>query len=194
MKDESECLDSSLLLPPSEVADIPLGPVDQLPHDWRRIHVGQRHRGQMAAGNPGGNQACSTGKTNVVAAYLDSGIDPNARDKYQLTGLMWAGRKGRIEVAGLLIKRGADIEAGDVRGRTALFHAVPYKRYEFVEFLAKLGANVSPIDLDDWTPLDIVTERPDLKMVALLESLGGIRKSTEGDEGVLTEISIGQQS
>jgi hypothetical protein len=31
-------------------------------------------------------QACSTGKTNVVAAYLDSGIDPDARDKYQLTG------------------------------------------------------------------------------------------------------------
>jgi Ankyrin repeats (3 copies) len=139
-------------------------------------------------------QACSTGKTDVVAAYLDSGIDPNARDKYQLTGLMWAGRKGRIEVADLLIKRGADVDAGDVRGRTALFHAVTYQRYEFVEFLAKLGANVSPIDLDDWTPLDFATESPDLKMVALLESLGGIRESTESEEGVLTEISIGQQS
>ena len=69
-----------------------------------------------------------------------------------------------------------------------------YKRYEFVEFLANLGANVSPIDSDDWTPLDIATQGPDLKMVALLGSLGGVRKSTEGDEGVLTEISIGQQS
>jgi len=91
-------------------------------------------------------QACSTGKTDVVAAYLDSGIGPNARDQYQLTGLMWAGRKGRIEVAALLIKRRADIEAGDVRGRTALFHAAAYSRYEFVQFLARLGANVSPID------------------------------------------------
>jgi hypothetical protein len=139
-------------------------------------------------------RACSSGKTDVVAAYVDSGIDPNARDQYQLTGLMWAGRKGRIEVADLLIKRGADIEAGDARGRTALFHAAAYNRCEFVQFLAKLGANVSPIDLDDCTPLDIATGGPDLKMVALLESLGGVRKSTEGDEGVLTEISIGQQS
>ena len=35
-------------------------------------------------------QACSTGKTGVVVAYLDSGVDPNARDHYQLTGLIWA--------------------------------------------------------------------------------------------------------
>ncbi len=139
-------------------------------------------------------QACSTGKTAVVAAYLDGGIDPNARDQYQLTGLMWAGRKGRIEVADLLIKRGADIEAGDATGRTALFHAVTYNRCEFVEFLAKLGANVSPIDMHDWTPLDAATSQRDLKMVALLEGLGAIRKDTESDEGVLTEISIGQQS
>jgi hypothetical protein len=139
-------------------------------------------------------QACSTGKTDVVAAYLDSGIDPNARDHYQLTGLMWAGRKGRIEVADLLINRGAEIETGDATGRTALFHAVPFKRYEFVEFLAKLGANVSPIDMHDWTPLDAATSQRDLKMVALLEGLGAIRKSNEEIEGVLTEISIGQQS
>jgi hypothetical protein len=139
-------------------------------------------------------QACSTGKTAVVAAYLDSGIDPNARDKYQLTGLMWAGRKGRIEVAELLIKRGAEIEAVDFTGRTALFHAVPFKRYEFVEFLAKLGANVNPIDMHDWTPLDAALSERDLKMVALLERVGGIRRDTEDDESNLTEISIGQQS
>src|SRR5262249_5877756 len=119
-------------------------------------------------------QACSTGKANVVAAYLDGGIDPNARDKYQLTGLMWAGRKGRIEVADLLIKRGADIEAGDNRGRTAFFHAVPYQRYEFIEFLAKLGANVNPIDSHGCTPLDVATTR---RMVALLERLGAVRKA-----------------
>lgn len=83
--------------------------------------------------------ACSTGKSDVVADLLDGGVDPNTRDRYQLTGLIWAGRKGRIEVANLLIQRGADIEAGDARGRTALFHAVPYKHYAFVEFLANLG-------------------------------------------------------
>jgi ankyrin repeat protein len=124
-------------------------------------------------------QTCSTGKADVVAAYLDDGVDPNARDRYQLTGLMWAGRKGRIDVAELLLKRGADLEAGDVRGRTALFHAVPYKRYEFVAFLAKLGANVNPIDMHGWTPLDAATSQRDRKMMALLEGLGALRQSTE---------------
>ncbi|HKA07330.1 MAG TPA: ankyrin repeat domain-containing protein [Gemmataceae bacterium] len=141
-------------------------------------------------------QACSTGKSGVVAAYLDSGVGPNARDQYQLTGLIWAGRKGRIEVANLLLQRGADIDAEDLTGRTALFHAVAYKRHEFVEFLAKRGANASPIDMHDWTPLDCATSGRDKKMVALLERLGAVRKSTEAERiaGSRTEISIGQQS
>jgi hypothetical protein len=140
-------------------------------------------------------QACSTGKTDVVAAYLDSGVDANARDHYHLTGLIWAGRKGRIEVADLLIQRGADVEGGDIRGRTAIFHAVTYKRYEFVEFLAKLGANANPVDADDWTPLDAATSGGDMKMVALLERLGAVRKSTQGPKPPgTTEITIGQQS
>jgi ankyrin repeat protein len=138
-------------------------------------------------------QACSTGKTKVVAAFLDQGVDPDARDKYQLTGLMWAGRKGRMEIAELLIGNGADIEAGDVRGRTALFHAACYKQYAFVQHLAKLGANVSPVDTHGCTPLDIATSGPDPKMVALLERVGADQRSGEsGSER--TGISIGLQS
>jgi ankyrin repeat-rich membrane spanning protein len=121
--------------------------------------------------------ACSTGKAGAVRAYLDGGVDPDARDQYRLTGLIWAGRKGRIEVAKLLISRGADVEAGDVRGRTALFHAVTYKRYEFVEFLVKHGANVNPVDTHGWTPLDFARTSRHMKMVALLERLGGKGKA-----------------
>ena len=141
-------------------------------------------------------QACSTGKTDVVALYLDSGVDPNARDHYHLTGLIWAGRKGRIEVANLLLQRGANIDAEDLTGRTALIHAVVYKRHEFVQFLAKRGANVNPVDMHDCTPLDYATSGSDKEMVALLEPLGAARKSTEAERipGSRTEITIGQQS
>lgn len=141
-------------------------------------------------------QACSTGKIDVVAAFLDSGVDPNARDQYQLTGLIWAGRKGRIEVADLLLRRGADIDAVDLTGRTAVSHAVAYKRHDFVAHLAKAGANVNPIDMHDWTPLDIATSDRDVKMVALLERSGAIRQSSEPEPrpGSRTEITIGQDS
>ncbi len=141
-------------------------------------------------------QACSTGKTDVVAAYLDSGVDPNARDHYHLTGLIWAARKGRIEVASLLIERGADIEAEDRTDRTALVHAVVFKRHEFVQFLAKRGANVNPVDMHENTPLDYATTGKDKEMVAVLERLGAARKSSEPEPipGSRTEISIGQQS
>src|ERR1019366_6882853 len=105
--------------------------------------------------------ACSTGKVDVVSAFLDSGVDPNARDRYHLTGLIYAGRKGQIEVADLLIKCGAEIEAADLRRRTALFHAVCFSRVEFVGFLAKLGANFSPIDVHECTPLDIARQNID---------------------------------
>jgi ankyrin repeat-rich membrane spanning protein len=122
--------------------------------------------------------ACSTGNAADVAGFLDDGVDPNARDKYQLTGLIWAGRKGRVEIAELLIGRGADIEASDVRGRTALFHAVTYARYEFVKFLTERGANINPVDMYGWTPLDFARKNRNLKMAALLETLGAVGKFT----------------
>ncbi len=118
--------------------------------------------------------ACSTGKPEVVAAYLDEGVDPDACDKYGLTGLIWAARKGRVGVAKILLERGADIEKGDIRDRTALCHAVCYLRYDFVDFLVSEGADVSPIDTHGWTPLDIARTERHKKMTAQLERLGAI--------------------
>jgi len=123
--------------------------------------------------------ACRKGKADVVGAYLDAGADPNARDEYRFTGLIWAGRNGHSQVAQLLIARGADIEAGDVRGRTALFHAATYKRYDFVEFLGKSGANVNPVDSHGWTPLDFSRMSSHKRMARLLETLGGVGRYTK---------------
>jgi len=118
--------------------------------------------------------ACSSGKLAVVASFLDAGVSPQARDRYGLTGLIWAGRKGQVEVADLLIGRGAAVDAVDHRRRTALFHAVTYRRYVFVEHLAELGADLSPIDMHGWTPLDFAETSHHSKMVAILTRLGGI--------------------
>jgi len=118
--------------------------------------------------------ACSTGNVPAVAEFLEAGVSPEARDGYGLTGLIWAGRKGRIGVADLLLDRGVAIDAVDRTGRTALYHAVTYKRYEFVEHLIHAGANVNPVDMHGWTPLDFAEVAGDKKMAAVLASLGAV--------------------
>ena len=117
-------------------------------------------------------RACSTRKAKTVQSLLEGSFDPETRDHYHLTGLIWAGRKGRVEVAKVLLAHGVEIDATDVRDRTALYHAVTYKRYDFVEYLAAAGANLSPIDKHGWTPLDFAMTNNDAKMVDLLQRLG----------------------
>ncbi len=124
--------------------------------------------------------ACSTGKAALVKEFLDDGISVESRDGYNLTGLIWAGRKGRIEVAQLLLENGADIDAGDNRNRTAIFHAVTYNRNEFIEFMADVGANLNIVDCHGWTPLDAVNTKPskkDKETTALLVRLGATPKA-----------------
>ena len=48
-------------------------------------------------------RACSTGKPEVVRELLEGGLSPETRDNYGLTGLIWAGRKGQVGVAEILL-------------------------------------------------------------------------------------------
>ena len=121
-------------------------------------------------------RACRTGNTGVLRTLLERGIDADARDENFLTGMIWAGRKGKIESARILLEHGAAIELGDKRGRTPLFHAATFARCDFVEYLASAGANVNPVDCHGCTPLDLAVmeyPRPG-KMVATLQRLGGV--------------------
>lgn len=117
---------------------------------------------------------CSIGRAAEAAEMLRLGTDPEARDTYHLTGLIWAGRKGRIEVAEALLSFGANIDAVDLRKRTALSHAVAYKRRPFVKYLIERGAAVNPVDVHGWTPLDIALSDRDEQTAALLRSHGGV--------------------
>jgi ankyrin repeat protein len=87
---------------------------------------------------------------------------------------MWAGRKGQVESAKLLLEHGADIDLGDNRGRTALFHATCFNRGEFVAWIASAGANVNPVDCHGWTPLDLaIVEFPE-QVAVTLRQLGAM--------------------
>ncbi len=104
---------------------------------------------------------------------LQAGVDPESRDSNQLTGLIWAGRKGHIEVASKFLQFGANINGEDIRKRTALSHAVAYKRHEFVLFILEKGAEANLADIHGWTPLDIAECNRDERMVEVIKARGG---------------------
>ena len=124
-------------------------------------------------------RACSRGDATELARILSQGMPADTRDKYGLTGLIWAGRKGHVEIAKILLSSGADIEGTDKRGRTSLFHAVGYKRYDFVEYMATQGANLNPIDVHGWVPLDFSVSNHNVKMAGILKRLGAKQIATK---------------
>jgi hypothetical protein len=123
-------------------------------------------------------RACSTGRHDLVKSLIDGGVSPETCDKYGLTGLIWAGRKGQVTVGEVLLDAGVEIDASDRRGRTALFHAIGYKRYAFVEFLIERGANLNLIDMHNWSPLDVATVPRNDKMIEILSRAGAQHRST----------------
>lgn len=127
---------------------------------------------------------------------LEAGVDPEARDSNQLTGLIWAGRKGRVEVVEELLRKGTRIDGEDIRRRTALSHAVAYQQYCFVEFICKRGANLDPVDIHGCTPLDIAISNKDQKMIALLLSFGAQsgKNATVSEAVARDAISLGVQA
>ena len=118
-------------------------------------------------------RACRTGNVDLISDLLGKGIDPNSRDEDYLTGLIWAGRKGKIQSARVLLEHGAELELGDKRCRTPLFHAAVFNRCEFVQFLFSKGANVNPVDTHGCTPLDIALIEFPHEMAVTLKALGG---------------------
>ena len=70
----------------------------------------------------------------AITAFLDAGINPNARDASDegRTALISAAARGDLEVVKLLIQRGADPNVTDNNGYTALLHALE-ARYDQVE-------------------------------------------------------------
>lgn len=66
----------------------------------------------------------------------------NVHDNEGVTPLMWAARKGRLDVAEKLMAAGAEMEAADEDGRRALHHAILTKHEAVALFLIQRGCDV----------------------------------------------------
>ncbi|MBI3880937.1 MAG: ankyrin repeat domain-containing protein [Verrucomicrobia bacterium] len=93
-----------------------------------------------------------------VRALLDTGMKPDARDRYHVTPLMIAVRFGYGEIAELLIERGADVNAKDrgsaieEGGLRPLHYACDAGRVAMARLLLKNGADPDCSSQDWNTP------------------------------------------
>jgi ankyrin repeat protein len=70
------------------------------------------------------------GHTDVVRILLVSGANPNARNKYGWTPLMWAAGQGYNDIVRALIASGARPNLQDRNGWTPLMWAWDTRHYE----------------------------------------------------------------
>ena len=80
-----------------------------------------------------------------VQAYLDAGVDINARDENGSTPLHWAALEGHKDIVELLINRGAQVNAKDNTANTPLDLAIRYEKLAIAELLRAQGANTGTI-------------------------------------------------
>lgn len=85
--------------------------------------------------------AARKGDTVALKAFLDKGVDVNAKTRYGATALSYACDKGNIEVVKLLIERGADVNAKDTfYGEVPIGWAMSKGNIQIVKLLLDKGA------------------------------------------------------
>lgn len=86
--------------------------------------------------------AARKGDVAAVKAFLDKGVDVNAKTQYGATALSYACDKGHVEVVRLLIERGADVNVKDTfYGEVPLGWALGKGHAEIVKMLIEHGAD-----------------------------------------------------
>ena len=117
--------------------------------------------------------AIRKGNLNVVRNALAEGADPNSRDKYDLTPLIWSARKGHFDIFSELLKAGADLNVIDTTGRTFLHQCVLFKKHDFLR--QALGVPVVTLDAADmhgFTALDVAIADDNRRCADLLKRAG----------------------
>jgi len=85
--------------------------------------------------------AVRKGDAAAVKAFLDAGVDVNAKTRYGATALSYACDKGHVEVVKLLIDRGADVNVKDTfYGEVPLGWALSHGHAQVVKLLLDKGA------------------------------------------------------
>jgi ankyrin repeat protein len=99
---------------------------------------------------------------------LNRGADPNIKDKYGRTVLMWASHHGPVELVTWLLEEGADPNDG-----VSLPNAVHNEHnLQVVKLLLDKGADVNTKTSDDWTALTLAALDNQINVANLLLDKG----------------------
>ena len=110
------------------------------------------------------------GKSEEVAKMLvQSGVDPNARQRNGMTALMSAAFNGQHDVAKALLEKGAEVNA-EAGGFSALSLAVERNDRTMVELLLKHGAEARTRPGKGLSALEKAQQKENADLVQLLES------------------------
>jgi ankyrin repeat protein len=116
-------------------------------------------------------QAAAFGDAAKVASLLDAGADPNGRNPFDATALIWAAAdEAKVR---LLLAKGADVNATSRLGRTPLMIAAACDGCSgIVKLLLAKGADPKAQSKDGVTPLALAAAAGDAESVRLLLDAG----------------------
>jgi len=117
-------------------------------------------------------EAASNGKDNVVALFLEGGIDSESADEKGRTALILAAQQDHPSTVKILLAKGADPNNSDSDGKTALIWACQENYTDVVLALLGKGVNVNAKANDGTTALSAANQRGDGELAKLLVANG----------------------
>lgn len=117
-------------------------------------------------------EAAKNGKDNVVALFLEAGIDSESADSDGRTALILAAQQGHASTVKTLLAKGADPNNSDGNGKTALIWGCQDDHIDVVLALLAKGVNVNAKANDGTTALSAARKQGDADVVKALEASG----------------------